>query len=95
MPEYIQKISCMRTAADIAALGLKLVDKHHFDGKIPVKIDDGGVGGGVVDRLRQIKRAEPQKYDWMEVMRTAFCEARWPLCLWTDRRKGRPRRPVP
>ncbi len=62
----------MRTAADIAALGLKLVDKYHFDGKIPVKIDDGGVGGGVVDRLRQIKRAEPQKYDWMEVMPVKF-----------------------
>jgi len=62
----------MRTAADIAFLGCQLVDRYGFKGKIPVKVDDGGVGGGVVDRLRQIKRTDPAKFAWMEVMPVQF-----------------------
>ncbi len=62
----------MRTAADIALLGRQLVDRYQFTGKVPIKIDDGGVGGGVVDRLRQIKRSDPLQYGWMEIMPIKF-----------------------
>ncbi len=62
----------MRTAADIVLLGHQLIDKYRFKGKIPIKIDDGGVGGGVVDRLNQIKRSNPVKYDWMEIIPVKF-----------------------
>lgn len=62
----------MRTAADIAFLGQMLVEKHNFKHKIPIKVDDGGVGGGVVDRLRQIKRSNPAQYWWMEIVPVKF-----------------------
>lgn len=62
----------MRTAADIAFLGQKLIDKYTFKHKIAIKIDDGGVGGGVVDRLRQIKRSNPSQYWWMEIIPVKF-----------------------
>ncbi len=62
----------MRTAADIAFLGQTLVDKCRYQHKIAVKIDDGGVGGGVVDRLRQIKRSNPAQYWWMEIIPVKF-----------------------
>lgn len=62
----------MRTAADIAFLGQMLVEKHNFKHKIPIKVDDGGVGGGVVDRLRQIKRNNPAQYWWMEIVPVKF-----------------------
>ena len=39
----------MKTADDIVQLGQELVSKYHPTDPIPVKIDDGGVGGGVVD----------------------------------------------
>lgn len=62
----------MRTAAEIVILGHKLIDKHKFKGKIPIKVDDGGVGGGVVDRLRQIKASDLKKYYWMEIIPVKF-----------------------
>ncbi len=62
----------MRTAADIVILGERLREKHKFAGKIPIKIDDGGVGGGVVDRLKQIKRSDQARYGWMEILPVAF-----------------------
>jgi hypothetical protein len=62
----------MRTAADIVFLGEELRDRYGFKGKIPIKVDDGGVGGGVIDRLRQIKRADPSTYWWMEILPVAF-----------------------
>lgn len=62
----------MRTAADIVLLGQQLIDKHNFKGKVPIKVDDGGVGGGVVDRLRQIKEGSPAAYAWMEIMPVTF-----------------------
>lgn len=73
--EFYKKLNgqdTMRTAADIALLGQMLMDKYGFKYKIPVKIDDGGVGGGVVDRLRQIKRSNPSQYWWMEVIPVKF-----------------------
>lgn len=62
----------MRTAADISFLGQSLIDKYKFKYKIPIKVDDGGVGGGVVDRLRQIKRSNPHQYWWMEIIPVKF-----------------------
>ena len=35
-------------------------------------MDDGGVGGGVVDRLRQMKRNNPEKLWWMEIYPVKF-----------------------
>ena len=61
----------MKTADDIILLGEQLVMKYHLmpenDSPIPVKVDDSGVGGGVVDRLRQIKRNNPERFWWLEV----------------------------
>ncbi len=62
----------MRTASDIILLGQTLRDKYKFNDYISVKIDDGGVGGGVVDRLRQIKKSEPDKYDWLDIFPVIF-----------------------
>ena len=52
----------MKTADDIILLGEELVQRYKLDSPIPVKIDDGGVGGGVVDRLRQVKRNNPERF---------------------------------
>ena len=62
----------MRTAADIVFLGELLREQYGYKSKIPIKVDDGGVGGGVVDRLRQIRRTDPAKYWWMEIFPVAF-----------------------
>lgn len=62
----------MRTAADIIVLYEELREKYHFKDTIPVKVDDGGVGGGVVDRLRQIKRNEPQRFSLLEIFPVHF-----------------------
>lgn len=73
--EFYKKIvgqDTMRTAADIVVLGQKLMDKYNFKDKIPIKIDDGGVGGGVVDRLRQIEAGAPELYWWMEIIPVKF-----------------------
>lgn len=73
--EFYRKIrgqDTMRTASEIVMLGEILRDKYKFKGKIPIKVDDGGVGGGVVDRLKQIKNSNPNKYGWMEVFPVKF-----------------------
>jgi len=62
----------MKTADDIILLGEQLVQKYHIIQPIPVKIDDGGVGGGVVDRLRQIKRNQPERFWWLEIYPVKF-----------------------
>lgn len=76
----------MKTADDIVELGELLVKKYklrpptkgkngslvYVDDPIPVKVDDGGVGGGVVDRLRQMKRNNPDKLWWLEVYPVKF-----------------------
>ena len=66
----------MKTANDIVELGEHLVAKYGLepdsDDPIPVKIDDGGVGGGVVDRLRQLKEFNPEKLWWLEVYPVHF-----------------------
>lgn len=66
----------MKTADDIVMLGEELVARYKLkvgkDDPIPVKVDDGGVGGGVVDRLRQLKRINPDRLWWMEVYPVKF-----------------------
>ncbi len=62
----------MKTADDIILLGEQLVRRYKPKFPIPVKVDDGGVGGGVVDRLRQVKRNNPARFWWMEVYPVKF-----------------------
>lgn len=66
----------MTTAAKIVNLGKELVDKYKLergaDRPIAVKVDDGGVGGGVVDRLRQIRQSAPEEYWWLDIFPVHF-----------------------
>ena len=66
----------MKTADDIVMLGEMLVQRYRLSpdvvDPIPVKVDDGGVGGGVVDRLRQMKRNAPEKLWWLEIYPVIF-----------------------
>ena len=62
----------MKTADDIIACGEMLVKQYNWKEMIPVKIDDGGVGGGVVDRLRQMKRNQPDRFWWLDVIPVKF-----------------------
>lgn len=66
----------MTTADEIVLLGEELVFRYSLspekDDPIPVKVDDGGVGGGVVDRLRQMKRLNPGRFWWMDVYPVLF-----------------------
>ena len=62
----------MRTADDIILLGEQLVQRYRLTDPIPIKIDDGGVGGGVVDRLRQVKRNDPERFWWMDIIPVKF-----------------------
>ncbi|MCX4265348.1 MAG: hypothetical protein OSJ64_00800 [Firmicutes bacterium] len=62
----------MRTADDIILLGEELVQRYKLAAPIPVKVDDGGVGGGVVDRLHQLKRNEPERLWWLEIYPVIF-----------------------
>lgn len=64
----------MKTADDIILLGEELTARYKLTDPIPVKVDDGGVGGGVVDRLRQVKRNNPERFWWMEVYPVKFGE---------------------
>lgn len=62
----------MKTADDIVILGESLVRKYGFKYTIPICIDDGGVGGGVVDRLRRIKQNDPARFAWMHIVPVKF-----------------------
>ncbi|MCM1231966.1 MAG: terminase B [Ruminococcus flavefaciens] len=62
----------MKTADDIVMCGEELVQRYHWETPIPVKVDDGGVGGGVVDRLRQIKENDPERFWWLEIYPVKF-----------------------
>lgn len=62
----------MKTADDIIVLGEELVQRYGLDTPTPVKIDDGGLGGGVTDRLRQVKRNDPERFWWLEVYPVKF-----------------------
>lgn len=60
------------TVSNIAMLYKKLKEKYKFKGQIGVKIDDGGVGGGVTDQLKAWKRSEPRTYEDMEIIAINF-----------------------
>jgi hypothetical protein len=60
------------TASNIAWLYKTLKEKFRFKGQIGVKVDDGGVGGGVVDQLRAWKRVEKELYEDMVVLPVNF-----------------------
>lgn len=62
----------MKTADNIVELGEMLVRRYGFDSMIPIKVDDSGVGGGVTDRLRQIKRNDPKRFWWLDVVPVMF-----------------------
>jgi hypothetical protein len=72
LPEKRRGQDTMKTADRIVELGESLIARYKWAGKIPVKVDDGGVGGGVVDRLRQIKRNSPERFAWLEVFPVTF-----------------------
>lgn len=55
------------TAGQIAQLYRSLTEFYKFKGPVNIKIDDGGVGGGVTDQLREIKRKHPEEYSTMKV----------------------------
>lgn len=62
----------MKTADDIVELGDYLVKRYKYDRLIPVKVDDSGVGGGVTDRLRQMKRLNPDRLWWLDIVPVLF-----------------------
>jgi hypothetical protein len=60
------------TASNVARLYNKLKHTYKYAGKIAVKVDDGGVGGGVVDQLRSLKRTEGRMYEDMVIIPVNF-----------------------
>lgn len=60
------------TSGNIARLYVMLKDLYQFKGNIFVKIDDGGIGGGVTDQLRALKRENPELYEGMEIKPVHF-----------------------
>ena len=62
----------MRTADKIVELGIELIRKYKYKGSIIIRIDDSGVGGGVTDRLRQIKERSPSRFGWMVIKPIMF-----------------------
>ena len=60
------------TAGNIAQLYLALVGLYKFKGTVYVKVDDSGVGGGVTDQLRAIKRRQPARYATMAIIPMQF-----------------------
>ncbi len=60
------------TASSIAVLYKKLKSNFSYKGKIAIKIDDGGVGGGVVDQLKAMQRSDPKLFEDMYIIPVAF-----------------------
>ncbi len=60
------------TAGNLAQLYIALVDLYKFKGNVYVKIDDGGVGGGVTDQLKALKRKNPERYASMVIVPLQF-----------------------
>lgn len=60
------------TASNIAILYKELKRQFAFKGQIAVKVDDGGVGGGVVDQLKAFKRTEPKEFEDMIIIPVQF-----------------------
>lgn len=62
----------MKTADKIIELGEKLRAENKKVSYIPVTIDDGGIGGAVVDRLNQMKKLNPTRFKWLKVFPIHF-----------------------
>lgn len=62
----------MKTADDIIELGEWLMRRYRYKKAIPITVDDSGVGGGVVDRLRQIQRNDSARFWWVDVVPVVF-----------------------
>ena len=60
------------TAGNVAKLYADLKKRFGYKDKIPIKVDDGGVGGGVVDILNSYKRTDPKLYADMEIVPVNF-----------------------
>jgi hypothetical protein len=60
------------TTGSIALLYKELKSRCRFKGQIGIKVDDSGVGGGVVDQLRCYVRTEPETYGDMEILPVIF-----------------------
>ena len=55
------------TTGNIIQLFLNLTDFYGFTGYVDAKVDDGGVGGGVTDQLREHKRRDPERFKKLRV----------------------------
>lgn len=63
----------METADDIVECYEMLLKKYpKYNNSVAVKIDDGGVGGGVVDRLRQLKKNYPEYFAKLVIIPVKF-----------------------
>lgn len=60
------------TASNIVILYKELRNRFQFNGQIAVKVDDGGVGGGVVDQLKAFKRSQPTEFENMVIIPVNF-----------------------
>ena len=60
------------TSGNIVNLYKMLNEKFKYKRQIGVKIDDGGVGGGVVYQLRALKRSEPKIFEDMVILPVNF-----------------------
>lgn len=60
------------TTGAICDLYRDLKDRFGEQGKIAVKIDDGGVGGGVTDQLKALKKAHSGEFADMELIPVHF-----------------------
>lgn len=60
------------TTGTIAKLYKELKQRFQFKGQIGVKVDDGGVGGGVVDQLRNLRKSEPAVFGDMVILPVNF-----------------------
>lgn len=63
----------MGTAGDTLFICNQLREKYKYNGKVYVKIDDTGLGGGVTDRLGEIKRE--QQLDWLIIIPINFSQS--------------------
>lgn len=46
------------TTGSLAMLYREIKSKLHYEGKVPIKIDVGGIGGGVIDQLIALKKTD-------------------------------------
>ncbi len=60
------------TSGAVAELFKEIRGKYQYRGPVPVKVDDGGVGGGVVDQLRSFLRTDPALFSGMHIFPVNF-----------------------